>query len=393
MAKTMSVRHTGYWLMSLWPRVPLALFMLLSGALNVLTGLRAQALLHVLPGLGQLSAGSFSAQTSLAALGSGAQAVLGAGLIVVGFGLLWRYRIAWTFALLLLLITIAVNLAKGFHGASLIVPGIVLLALLFSQRYFAKHTVIGSTVVSLISILIVLAYGTFGAFLLGDEFDPIIDNLVTALYFTIITLSTIGYGDIHPATETAQLFDISLVVVGLGVFATAVVSIIGPSLSNQLNRIFIPSGGTVKPKDHVILVGEGAIAKNTAQELEQRRIPLVQVVADGSEPPLPEAPVIYGDSSDDAVLKEAGIATAKLVIAAAEDDGENAFISLAAKDLNPNVEVLAIASSPRAIRRLKLARADAVFASAAVGSRLLANLVEGKQIPAEFLDLLKRGEA
>jgi voltage-gated potassium channel len=78
-----------------------------------------------------------------------------------------------------------------------------------------------------------------------------------------------------------------------------------------------------------------------------------------------------------------------MVIAAREDDSENAFIVLAIKDMNPKVPVLAVASSPVSIRRLKLARADMVFSPAAVGSRLLAGLVEGNEILPEFRDLLE----
>jgi voltage-gated potassium channel len=74
--------------------------------------------------------------------------------------------------------------------------------------------------------------------------------------------------------------------------------------------------------------------------------------------------------------------------AALDDDSENA-ISLIAKDLNPEVRVLAVASSAKSIRRLQLAGAEIVFAPAAVGSRLLANLVEGQEIPEEFRDLLE----
>jgi len=59
------------------------------------------------------------------------------------------------------------------------------------------------------------------------------------------------------------------------------------------------------------------------------------------------------------------------------------------ESLNPNITVLVVASSARSIRRLKLARADCVIASAAVGSRLLANIIEGNPIPGEFRDLLE----
>ena len=98
---------------------------------------------------------------------------------------------------------------------------------------------------------------------------------------------------------------------------------------------------------------------------------------------------VRGNPGDDQVLKDAGIDSATLVIAAREDDGENAFISLVAKDLNPNVRVLAVASARGSIRRLKLAGAEIVFAPSVVGGRMLANIVEGKEIPQEFKDLLE----
>ena len=69
------------------------------------------------------------------------------------------------------------------------------------------------------------------------------------------------------------------------------------------------------------------------------------------------------------------------MIAAREDDGQNAFIALVAKDINPNIAVLAVANSTEAIPRLKLARADLVFAPNALGSRLLVDLAMGKEIP------------
>ena len=237
--------------------------------------------------------------------------------------------------------------------------------------------------------MFILTYGTLGAYLLGSGFKPNITNLTTGFYFTIITLSTVGYGDIIPETTETRMFVLSLLVVGLSIFATVFASTLGPIISGELALIFNPKGKKLKLVDHVILVGEGAIAKNTAEELIERDILFVQVIADNSEAPEHQCPIVRGDSSEDTVLKEAGIEKARLVIAARDDDVENAFISLAAKDLNPEIRVLAVAGSARSIRRMKLARADLVFAPVAVGSRLLANLVEGSSIPAEFQDLLK----
>ncbi len=372
----------------LWPQVPLALFMVAAGAINVLVGLRAQHFLDFVGG----ALPEFGQQVSLGVLGSGAQVILGIGLMLTGIGLFWRVRVAWTFAILLLLITVGVNLFRAHFGTTLILPCVVLLALFLFRQHFERHTLLGSSLMSLVGIIAVLAYGTFGMYLLGEQFDPKITTLLSALYFLVETLSTTGYGDYHPVSQLAQGFMISVWVFGLGVFATAFVTIVGPALTNHLNRFFSVEGKQRMEEDHVILVGSGMIAENTAHELVRRNIDFVQVVDQGEEPPLPDAPVVRGDTSEDATLHEAGIAKARMLIAAAADDGDNAFISLAAKDINPALNVLVVASSKRSIRRLRLARADMVFAPSEVGSRLIANLVEGEELPEQFLDLLQKGD-
>lgn len=380
-----------YWLRWLWPQVPLGLFLIASGALNVLAGAHAKVLLDLLPGGPAVP--QLSEQVSLGALGSGAQIILGAGLVLSGIGLFWRIRVAWSLAGLLLLITVGINAGKSHFGGSLIVPGVAFLLLVAFRRSFTRRTLIGTAVISFSGIIAVLAYGTFGTFLLGDQFAPPIKSLMTAFYFSVVTLSTVGYGDFHPATPLAQGYVITLILFGLSVFATAIFSVVGPSLARHLNRLLAPSGGRTVKKDHVIIVGAGTIARNTARELVRRRIPFVQVVAVGVQPPLADQPAVSGDVSDDQVLEKAGVSGAYMLIAADDDDGENAFTSLAAKDLNPELRVLAVASNRRAIRRLKLARADMVFAPAEVGGRLLANLVEGQSLPEPFLDLFNSEQA
>ncbi len=367
---------------ALWPRWPLAAVLALVGVLNVLDGLSLPLkLVHQLRALSSLA-------ESLSAVGGTAQVILGSMLVATGLGLLRRLSFAWALAVLLLIITVVVNVARHRWGLSLGLQGGLLVVMLLVKRYFTRRTVLASLVFSLSSIVAILAYGAFGSYILGSGFRPEIQNLNTALYYTIVTLSTVGYGDIVPVTTEARWFAVSLLVIGLGVFATAIASAVGPKISTELNRLFTPPEKPMDLKEHIILVGEGAIASNTAQELRQRGVEFVQIVTSKGEAPLNHERAIEGDATNDAVLQEAGIKHARLVIAAREDDGENAFIALGAKDLNPNVRVLAVASSALSIRRLKLARADLVFSPAAVGSRLLADLAEGKDLLPEFRDLL-----
>jgi voltage-gated potassium channel len=369
---------------ALHPEWPLALALVLAGALNIDSGLRYN--LVVYSQIGPLK----SLGQSLSVLGSSTQALLGACQVLVGIGLTGRLATAWAFAVLLLAITVGVNLAQGYRGVSLVYSSLILLALVLLRRYFTRRTTTANYLFSLMGILAILAYGTFGTYMLGEGFRPKIHEVTSAFYFTIITLATVGYGDIIPVTYETRLFVVSMLIVGLSVFATAFASVLGPALSSEINRFFNPREKKMKPTEHVILAGEGALAANTSRELLARGIPFVQIITSGATPPhLSEDIVVRGNAGDDQVLREAGIDSAILVIAAREDDGENAFISLVAKDLNPNIRVLAVASAAGSIRRLKLARAEMVFAPSVVGGRMLANIVEGKEIPQEFKDLLE----
>lgn len=362
----------------------MAIVLALIGLLNILDGLRlpltALKRIQALNGLGE----------SLSAVGGTAQVILGVLLAVVGTGLLWRLVSAWTLSVSLLIIAVAVNVVQKNWGLSLVLQAGLLCMLLWTKRYFTRRTILASLLFSVSGILAVLAYGTIGTYLLRNGFKPPIQtgDWTTAFYYTIVTLSTVGYGDIVPATPQARWFAISLLVAGLGVFASAIASALGPKISGELIRLFNPKEKTMELKNHIILVGEGSIARNTAEELKQRGVTFVQIVSSKAGA-VSSDHIIEGDAMDDAVLRQAGIQQARMVIAAREDDGENAFIALGAKDLNPDVRVLAVASSALSMRRLKLARADLVFSPAAVGSRLLANLVEGCQISAEFKDLLE----
>lgn len=330
-------------------------------------------------------------EKSLAILGSSTQAILGVGLVLVGFGLFRRLSTAWAFAVILLLITLGINLVQRHWGEWVVYPVVMLLVMMPLRRYFNRQTKLANYTISLTGIFSILAYGTFGAYLLGDGFRPPIHDLNTSFYFTIITLSTVGYGDLSPITPETRLFVVSLLVVGLSVFATAIASVLGPAITKKLGHMLNPEGARMKLEKHIILAGEGTIASNTAVELEKRKLAFIRIRSRAENVPSPGEGEIMGDPTDEAVQLAAGVKKAAMVIAAGDNDGDNAFITLLAKDLNPEVRVLAVANAINAIGRLKLARADLVFAPAAVGSRLLADLAEGDRISDEFRDLLGVG--
>ncbi len=126
------------------------------------------------------------------------------------------------------------------------IPVAILVALLVLQRAFNRGTMLGGSLISLSGIVIIMVYGTFGTLLLGNGFRQKISDIVTALYYVVITLSTVGYGDIVPDSREARLFTISLIVAGLGIFASVIASALGPAISGELSRIFRPKEESMK---------------------------------------------------------------------------------------------------------------------------------------------------
>jgi voltage-gated potassium channel len=289
--KSANLQRLIQWAETFWPWLPLAAISVLSGFLNIMNGLKYQPLL--LSKAKQLAL----VTEPLAFLGSGAQIVLGAGLVLIGIGFLWRLAAAWAFAVLLLLITIGVNLAQKKWDASLYLPCFMLLALMIYRRHFTRQTLFAHFLFSLISILAIFAYGVLGTFILGQSFRPPVNDLASAFYFAVITLATVGYGDITPVTSEARLFVVSFILVGLSIFATVFVSALGPTISSEIDRIFYPKRKKMKPKNHVILAGEGAIARNTARELMDRGIGFVHIISQNAAALVPEKQLVRGNPS------------------------------------------------------------------------------------------------
>ena len=87
-----------------------------------------------------------------------------------------------------------------------------------------------------ITFLLAISYSLLGLYYLRDEFDGI-KNISDAVYFTIVTFSTVGYGDIHLITEEAKLFTISIMIVGIGLFAT-IITVLASSIINKVTDKF-----------------------------------------------------------------------------------------------------------------------------------------------------------
>ncbi|MFZ0662103.1 MAG: voltage-gated potassium channel protein [Acidobacteriaceae bacterium] len=364
-----------YW----FPHVPLAIMLALAGVLV----LRISFGTSWSPYLHSLTEGEFHLRLRLLPA-----LLIGLGMLTMAFGLLWRSRVAWLMALLLA-ITAALNTLLGTrHPERLLVAYfiIILAGLLFSWRHFDRSSVAASTLFALTSVIMLLLYATFGALYLGSQFKPRIHDLITALYYSMVTMSTVGYGDITPQTPEARLFTVSIIVLGVAVFATSLTAVIGPLVSHSLQRIVNRKGTNMKRENHFVVIGNTPLAVNTWRELSRRGLPVTRILRDAPEPgELKDIDHVIGDPSQTEVLREAGADHANAVLAMLVDDSENAFVVLAVKELGGSARTVAAVNDARHLSRVKLVQPDVVIAPQVLGGELAAMLLAGEQVTPDFV--------
>lgn len=150
--------------------------------------------------------------------------------VVIGYGLFLRYRIFWFATILMLLFSAVFNvLRENFVG--IIVSSFLLAYLYVKAGYFSRELPFKLQrhhIAAIWIIIAVLFYGSVGSLRIGHQYNPVIESPIQALYYTIITISTVGYGDYVPTTDVARLFTISLIIIGVGCFLTAITILFQP---------------------------------------------------------------------------------------------------------------------------------------------------------------------
>lgn len=316
--------------------------------------------------------------------------LIGTGMLIMAGGLLLRSRLAWTMALLLAA-TAAVSMFFGQHqgGHLLLAYFILILALLLmAWRRFDHSSIAASTLFALTSVVMLLLYATFGAYYLGEQFDPHITDLVTALYFSMVTMSTVGYGDITPQTSEAMLFTVSVIILGLTVFATSLTAVIAPMVSRSLKRIVQNKGSGMKRENHFIVIGDSPLANNTWRELARRGQAVTRVVRNAEvveNLDKDRIDVVCGDPGSVDVLREAGGEKATAILAMQGDDSENAFTILAARELGGHARTVAAVNDAHHMERIRLVQPNVVIAPQILGGELAAMLLCGEKITSEHV--------
>jgi voltage-gated potassium channel len=247
--------------------------------------------------------------------------------------------------------------------------------------------------IALAGLVGVTAVGSAGFVLLEDY------EWWDALYMTIITLSTVGFGEIKPLSPEGRLFTVGLIITGVGL-AFYFLTLMAEQLVEGRLRALVQRTAMQRKIDHleqhVILCGYGRLGMVVAGELCAADVPMVVVEADEKkERELQRDGLLYviGSAIEDDVLERAGIERARAIVLATAADAGNLFITLAARERNPNIRIHTRGESPAAQRRLKQAGATQVVSAYQMGgARLAASILRPSVV--DFLEIAvpHRGE-
>lgn len=211
-----------------------------------------------------------------------------------------------------------------------------------------------------IAILAVLIFGIAGTYILGQNggFNVKITSLLDAAYFTIVTMSTIGYGDIYPVSNTAKIFVIILIIVGIGAFFTTIVALSGEFMND---RIAVLSGGVNRFEKrmldkHVILIGSDTTNMYLSEKLAEKGERFIVVTID---PAIAERLKRQGyrayvaDATSDVEMKEFELAKAKAVVIDIKDSSRAIYALLVAKELATSAKIVVVAPTKDAEHHLR----------------------------------------
>ncbi|MGE8678679.1 MAG: voltage-gated potassium channel protein [Achromobacter marplatensis] len=315
--------------------------------------------------------------------------VLGVGLQVIALGLILKARIAWAFSLVLLIgIGTFGILGDGGRAGLGIYTLVLVIALIVYWRRFDRASVTAGSLFALVSVLSLLIYAVFGTLYLGNEFNPPVTDAGTAFYFSIVSMSTVGYGDITPHTITARLFTASIIILGITVFATSISAIAGPVIGGNLKRLVKGRFSTAMRKNHIIIAGETPLALSVYDGLRRRGEEVTVIVPTGSAQEYPAAAdLIEGDSSSVEVLHTAGVTRARYVLALRADDAENAFIVLAAKEAtgDSGAKTVALVNTSKHLEKIRRVQPDMVFSVQLLGAELLTRAINGEPMDSQAI--------
>ncbi len=206
-------------------------------------------------------------------------------------------------------------------------------------------------------------------------------NTLDSFYMAVITLFTVGYRELGEVNDATKLFTIVYLVTGLGVATYALSNLTALIVEGDLQGYIRERRMDKKLaalQDHIIVCGLGKMGFQAALELREAGVPFVVIEHDqnkGKNPRITNELILYGNALSDLMLEKAGIHRAKGLITALTSDADNVLVVLTARQLNPNIPIVARNAKLGTERQLKAAGATHIVSPYEIGGRRMAALL------------------
>lgn len=242
---------------------------------------------------------------------------------------------------------------------------------------------------SILPILLLIIIGTAGYHLIERM------EFIDSLFMTVITISTVGFGEVKPLSHVGRIFTMGLIVGGVGIMAYTLGNLAEYIFSGEM-RLHLEHGNRLKMlkqlNNHIIICGYGRVGRHVVHELLAEKLPFVVIDTDAAKIiKLHEEhlPALEGNASEESVLRAAAIDRARGMVVAANSDAENVFIVLTARSLREDISIVARANQEESEKKLLRAGATRVILPyVTAGRKMVTSLV--RPDVAEFLDEVSR---
>lgn len=237
------------------------------------------------------------------------------------------------------------------------------------------------------------ALGFIGALLIGGTLGYwLIEGWspLDSLYMTVITVSTVGFGELRPLSPAGKLFTAALILFGVGALAYAASKTTESLLEHRVLHWRRLQREIKQMQDHVIVCGYGRMGTTVCEQLLARGVQVVVIDRNPElEEPLERARIclIRGDATDDAVLQRAGLGRASALAAVLPHDADNLFVTLTARNLSPRLTIVTRAAIEKNRSKMITAGATRVLNPYLSGGRIMARQLLHPNVT-EFMDVI-----
>ncbi len=232
----------------------------------------------------------------------------------------------------------------------------------------------------------VLIYGTVGTYVLGNSgnFNVKITSVNEALYFTVVTISTVGYGDITPITSLGRDFVIVLIISGLSIFLSAVTVLSGEFLSSRVEKLYSGLSNVDRKRmhRHIVLIGFDSTNELVAQRLKSQKRNFI--VISGDKPTVDALrkkgyPAFVEDYTSKAELEKFNLAKATDIVIDLRDSSKTIYVVLVVKKLAKNAKISVVASNAEAESHLADLEVGSIINPVTIAADMLTKTLDRDQ--------------